>query len=314
MTDKARPEQWSDIGEVGFVSGMRLLFWLYRHVGGWLFSLALQPVVLYYFVSNRRARRASREYLQRLRQAYPKANTPVPTWYNSYRHLLAFARAIVDKLGVWAQPDMLEQVQFPNRPLLLDLLDRGQGAVLIGGHLGNMEILRSLSRINSRLKLNILVHTRHADRFNRLLRELEVDRELELIEVSELSPATAIRLAQCIERGEFVAVLADRVPVASRGRVRSIPFLGQPAALPEGPFILASLLKCPVFTVFCTRTTTGGYDVDCELFADRIRLPRKQREEALDGYLQQYAAVLERNACNAPLQWFNFYPFWDQTL
>ena len=65
------------------------------------------------------------------------------------------------------------------------------------------------------------------------LRDLELDfhHELDLVEVSRLTPATAIRLSSCIERGEFVAIMADRIPLASKGRTQSVEFLGQAALL-----------------------------------------------------------------------------------
>ncbi|TXS90649.1 acyltransferase [Parahaliea aestuarii] len=290
---------------------MRLMFWIYRYIGAWAFTLVLQPVVLFYFLFHGEARRASREYLQQL-HCFSGGSTPAPGPLASYRHLLAFSRSTVDKLGVWARPDLLQSVHFPKRHLLQAQLDSGRGAVLLGAHLGNLEICRSLSRGNPGLKLNILVHTRHADRFNHLLRDLALDAELELVEVSELSPATALRLSACVERGEFLVILADRVPVNSRGRCQRLPFLGRPAPFPEGPFILAGLLKCPVYTVFCTRTESG-YDIDCQRLAERVHLPRKQRSEALRKYMASYVSTLENKARSAPLQWFNFYRFWDQS-
>lgn len=299
---------WSDIGELGFLAGMRLLFWLYRHLGSWLFTISLQPVVLYYFAINGVARAASREYLQRAGSAGAGVSG---TWREVYRHFLAFARSTVDKLGVWADSSRFTPVRFENRQLLLDQLATGGGGILLGAHLGNMEICRSFSRANKRLKLNILVHTQHANAFNKLLRELHQHSELELVEVSQLSPATAIRLSDCVERGEFVAIMADRVPVASRGRCRELEFLGKKALFPEGPFILASLLKCPVFTLFCTRGDTG-YEIRCEKFADRVSLPRRGRDSALQQYMQRFVAILEENVRLEPLQWFNFYRFWDQ--
>ena len=304
-------QRWSEVRELGFITGMRMMFWIYRHIGAWAFSLVLQPVVLYYFLTNSNARRSSLDYLQRLHRHSSPNTSPRPNWISCYRHLLAFSRATVDKLGVWADSDMLASVQFPNRHRLMEQLDTGRGAILLGAHLGNMEVCRSLSRNNRRLKLNILVHTGNADMFNHLLQEMEIHCELELIEVSSLSPATAIHLAACVERGEFIVIMADRVPVASGGRSRPVEFLGHPALFPEGPFILASLLKCPVYTVFCTRSKPG-YQVNCEHFAQSIKLPRKSRDTALQNYMQQFARTLESNVRAAPLQWFNFYPYWDQ--
>ncbi len=54
------------------------------------------------------------------------------------------------------------------------------------------------------------------------------------------------------------------------------------------------------------------YDLYCELLAEQIVLPRKHREEALRGYVQQYAARLEHFARLAPDNWFNFYDFWER--
>jgi len=302
-------EHWSDIGEVGFIWGMRFLFFLYRYLGSWAFTVILQPVVLYYFVKHKVARQSSKEFLRRIHSAKGLEN---PSWFDVYQHLLAFSQSIVDKLGVWADSSVFDPVDFPNRKILLDQLETGRGAVLLGAHLGNMEVCRGLFRANRRHKLNVLVNTKHADMFNKLLKELDLQADLELIEVSQISPATAIRLADCIERGELIAILADRVPVGSQGRSREVQFLGDRALFPDGPFILASLLKCPIYTIFCTRSDRG-YVIRCERFSDMIRLPRLTRDAALQKYVERFAKVLEENALRDPLQWFNFYPFWDKS-
>jgi len=306
----AERNRWFAIAEFGFVSGMRLLFWAYRHSGPFLFGLVLKPVVFYYFLTNRLARNASLEFLQRAHRFGARGMIAQPGWRDVYRHMSAFAESAVDKLGVWTDSDMLDRVVFPHRFVLVDELERGQGVVILGAHLGNLEICRGLSRRNPLLKLNILVHTRHADKFNKLLAEMEAHRELELIEVSELSPATALRLTEAVKRGEFIAVLADRIPVASRHRKRRLEFLGEYAEFPEGPFILANLLKCPVYTLFCTRTDSG-YEVRCDLLSRQIVLPRGNREAALEHYMNRYVKTLQQQVLDAPYQWFNFYPFWS---
>lgn len=308
----AETGNWSNIAESGFLSGMRFLFWVYQHIGAWAFTLLSYPVVLYYFLSKGVARKSSMEFLSLARKMGAKGLQDEPSWRDVYRHIQEFAHSTIDKLGVWANTDKFDNVSFPNRTLLLDQLDRGEGAVLLGAHLGNLEVCRGLSRLNPRLKLNILVHTRNADMFNKLLQEMHFHRELELIEVSELTPATAIRLTECVERGEFVAIMADRVPVASQGRTQSIEFLGEKAEFPEGPYILAFLLKCPVFTLFCTRSKQG-YEIRCQKFSSQIMLPRHGRGNAMVKYMKMYAKILEKETIQTPFQWFNFYPFWGHS-
>lgn len=304
--------RWSELGEVGFLSGMRFLLWVYRIGGFVLFRVILQPVLLYYFLTNGSARSASIQYLQKVRAHFGAGNAPAPNLWSAYRHFNAFANSSLDRLAVWANSRILDKISFPNRPLLLQQLASGRGAVLLGAHIGNMEICRGLSTRNAKLKLNILVHTHNADMFNRLLQEVVGENAITLIEVSELSPATAIHLQDCVERGEFVAILADRVPVQGNQRITEASFLGESAPFPDGPFILASLLKCPVYTLFCTRNGKG-YDIHCEEFAEEIVLPRGGRKEALAHYIDRYARALEDRVRDNPLQWFNFYPFWDQT-
>lgn len=303
--------RWSELGEVGFLTGMRFLFQAYRIGGYWLFFTLLQPALLYFFLCNRVAREASMEYLQTLRRHWGDPSLPRPGWRSAYRHFAAFATSSLDRLAVWSNGDILERLDFPHHRLLLTQLDRGEGALLLGSHVGNLEICRGLSRLNPRLKLNILVHTRHADKFNRLLEEVVGENNIRLIEVSEFNPATAILLHECVARGEFVAVLSDRVPYEANARTTAARFLGREAKFPDGPFILASLLKCPVYTLFCTRRG-ARYEVQCEKFAERVSLPRADRSRALGVYVQQYADILEGVVRRHPLQWFNFYPFWEQ--
>jgi len=89
-----------------------------------------------------------------------------------------------------------------------------------------------------------------------------------------------------------------------------VSFLGRPAPFSQGPYILGSLLECPVYTLFCLRH--GGHHIlDVEKFADRIDLPREGRQEVLDHYVGLFASRLETYARQCPLQWYNFFDFWN---
>jgi predicted LPLAT superfamily acyltransferase len=299
---------WALLQETSFTLGIRLLVWVYRIFGRWVFRLMLRPVVSYYFVNGKIARNASREYLQRLGQCYPELGL-TGSLRQSYRHFLSFGETLLDKIIVWTGNIASEQIDFPNRQQLLDLIEQKQGAILLSGHIGNLEICQAIATTRGHIRLNILVHTKHAEKFNRLLGSSSTA-TIQLIQVTELNPAIAIDLQERVERGEFIVMVGDRIPVTG-SRTVQVNFLGKPAEFPQGPYILASLLRCPVYTLFCYRVNRR-FQIDLELFTDSIRLPRGNAQLSLiESLAQRYASRLETLCRAQPLQWFNFYPYWQ---
>ena len=136
--------------------------------------------------------------------------------------------------------------------------------------------------------------------------------EVRLISVQSFTADIAILLAEKVEKGEFIVILGDRSPAGARDRVETVSFLGKPAPWPTGPMILASLLHCPIFLIFCLRTKGRRFHVHLEPFeAERLDLPRKERQAHLRQAIDRYARIVEKHCCIAPYQWFNFYDFWD---
>ncbi|WP_456236953.1 LpxL/LpxP family acyltransferase [Collimonas silvisoli] len=309
---RADQRHWAQINEAGFVSGMRLLFWIYRIAGRWPFRLTLYPVLGWYLLSKPAARRASLAYLQRLCAFNPSAarlNRVRPGWRGVFQHFAAFAENILDKMLLWGGMFKTADVVSFGREQMLANVQTQRGGLLICAHLGNLELCRVLSRQRHELRITVLVHTKHAQAFNRLLAKLDPDSQLNLMQVSEMTPATAMLLAEKVGRGEFVAIAGDRIPVSATPRVAHASFLGETAAFPVGPYVLASLLQCPVYLLF---SITKNRHSEChfELFREAIHLPRKSRDQVLHELAAAYAARLEQFCLKAPLQWFNFYDFW----
>ncbi len=61
--------------------------------------------------------------------------------------------------------------------------------------------------------------------------------------------------------------------------------------------------------MFCIKQQ-ARYSIYIEQFAECFSLPRKERAQVLDSAVQEYAKRLQHYCLKAPLQWFNFYPFW----
>lgn len=303
--EKTRPRHWASINEVGFVAGMRLMFWIYRAFGRWPFRFLLYPLLLWYVLTKPLARRASLDYLQRVARY-----TDVKRGMGGVLgHFASFAETILDKMMLWGGMFKMDAVSFHGAEQIDKLITEKRGALLICSHLGNLELCRVLSRQHRNMRLTILVHTKHARAFNQMLAALDPRSQLNLMQVTEMTPATAMLLAEKIEQGEFVVIAGDRIPVAPNPRVAVADFLGAPAAFPVGPYVLASVLQCPTYLLFSIQQGAQR-EMHFELLRESIHLPRKGREAALQPVVEDYAMRLQHYCLRAPLQWFNFYDFW----
>lgn len=302
-------KHWSRQEERGSRLGMYILVTAYRLFGGKLAKLMLRPIVAWHVCFGHEARRQSLNYLTRLHQ-YSGGKTPAPTFANAYRHMLAFARSALDKLGAWINRIDDTATDFPNQKTLDDLLASGRGAILIGAHLGNLEMMRALAVNSNLVTVNAVIFAEHAPRFIGTLGSASDRFKFNLIHVPSFGPETAIALAEKIDRGELLVITGDRTPPAENGRVVSARFLDAPAEFPQGPYVLANLLDCPVYLFFSIEEN-NRYQVFLEPFAERIELPRGGREAAMAAYAQRYARRLEELCLRAPLQWFNFFDFWQ---
>lgn len=300
---------WAEMGENTFVAGMWLMYQMHRFLGRWPFLLCLYPIVAYYWLASPVARRSSLQYLQRMQAAHGLWPT-APGWRQSQRHFRVFAQVILDKLLALTGRYRFERVSVSGRESLGAMLDKGRGAVVVTAHMGCMELCRAIAERRSGLRLNILVHTAHAQRFNRVLQRLAPDSGVQLLQVTEFNAATAMMLAERVARGELIAIAGDRVPVRE-SRVTHARFLGHEAAFPCGPYILASVLECPLYFMGCVHEG-AGYAVEFVPLAERVLLPRARRDQALAEYAGLFAQQLERMLRRAPYDWFNFFPFWDQ--
>jgi predicted LPLAT superfamily acyltransferase len=221
---------------------------------------------------------------------------------------MAFADSLLDKLDVWNGKLGIEHIEIIDPALLRNQLRGTRGQMLVGAHLGNLEVCRALAEIGEKVTMNVLVHTKHAERFNRLLGEAGAT-NLRLIQVSELDPVIMLQLHERLERGEWLAIAGDRVPLHG-GRSVTVDFLGHPAKFPQGPWLLAGLLKCPVHLLLCLKKADGNYRLTLEPFADSITWKRSDREQVIHQWATRYAERLSHYCLQAPRQWFNFYPFW----
>lgn len=309
MNGRSQGQHWAGQRERGSFVLMKFTASAVRLLGRRALSPLLYAIVLYFFVFGRQARRSIWHYQHNLATWSGRPDLR-PSRRSVFRQFMCFADTLLDKLDVWNGKLGLEQVKLVDPQDVRGQLHRqGRGQMLVAAHLGNLEVCRALAELGEKVQMNVLVHTKHAEQFNRLLGEAGAT-HLRLIQVSELNPATMLQLSERLERGEWLAIAGDRVPLHG-GRNVSVDFLGRPAAFPQGPWLLAGLLQCRVSLMNCLKID-GCYHVIIEPFAERIQWKRSERDAVIRDWVQRYAERLGERCLDAPLQWFNFYPFWNE--
>ncbi|MGC4027639.1 MAG: glycosyltransferase [Steroidobacteraceae bacterium] len=306
-----RPRQgghWASISENTWVGGIGFLLLVHRWLGRWPFRVAVFPVVFVNWLLRPALRRASMDYLRRIESRRPQGRKP--TLLLSLRHVMNFAETVLDKLLAAGGRFPVDRVSMEGREELYLALASGRGAVIVTAHMGCLELCQHMAEARGTVALNILVHTRHAEKFNRILRRLNPHTQARFVEVTDFGPDLAMRLADRIAAGECVIIAGDRVPVTG-GAMLAMPFLGQEACFPVGPYVLAGLYECPVFFLCCIREG-GGYVIHFDRLAGQVSLPRQERSAKLAEHVGAYVGALEAMLVRSPLDWFNFFDFWSQ--
>lgn len=287
---------------------MRFLLLIRRVFGRRGFRLLLYPTMAYYYLSKRDARAASKEYLQ---QIEPYLNADKRRGLSSFNHFLMFGEILMDKLLVWMGKILRDDVEFETPGTIREIETERKGGIIIVSHVGNFEVCSALANQIPDLNLTILIYTRHAQKFNKLMKRVSGSTDVEIMQVTDISPITAMQLSERINAGGYVVIAGDRTPVTGQKWISRVRFLGREAPMPQGAFVLAGLLKCPVYLMFCLKHQ-GRYHIYVELFARQLEFGnRKKRRQTLDAAIQKFALRLEHYCLMEPLQWFNFFPYWD---
>lgn len=293
-------QEWTTRQERGAVVTIRFMVWVAMRLGRSAARLLLHPITAYFVLFSTHARRASRDYLERvLGRSVRLADI--------YRHYHEFACCILDRVYLLNDRADLFDLNIHGEDVLFDLSESGAGCMLFGAHLGSFEVLRLIGRQRQDLRVSVVMYEDNARKINSVLNAINPELSMDIISLGR--PSAMIEIGERLASGGFVGVLADRS--LNLDEQVKLPFLGTEAPFATGPFRVALLMKQPV--VMMVGLYRGGrrYDIYFERLFDPSEIAQGRRADALKDAMARYVERLEYYCRIAPYNWFNFYDFWN---
>ncbi len=220
------------------------------------------------------------------------------------RNYYRVAQITIDRLALrYGMKDRYRFV-FEGYDEFLEVLNSGEGVVMMGAHVGNWELGTPFFDHYGK-KINIVMYDAEHQRIKQMLQKSALQSEFKIIPVNADNLTHVFRITEALSNREYVCFQGDRY--VNTEKVSVCDFMGHPARFPSGPFLLASRLKTPVVFYFALREP--GY---CYRFHFTLLHPdRAPQGVSPEQYvLHQYVQTLEQVVRRYPEQWFNYYRFW----
>ena len=283
----------------GGVSGYLFFIYLIRYLGVKAAYGFLSLIVLYFIPFAPKATRSTWQYARRIlkRNRMRSAGLLLSNYYR-------LGQILIDKVAIGNGMIDKYHFKFSQYQEFLDVLDSGQGVIMIGAHVGNWEIGTPFFNDYSK-KINVVMYDAEHQKIKEVLKKNGLKQPYKIIPVNEDNLAHIFKITEALDNKEYVCFQGDRYLNADK--LLTCIFMGQEASFPMGPVLLASRMKVPVVFYFAMREAGQIYHFHF-IQAEKVTGSKEKRAEQC--LLEQYVKALENIVKQYPEQWFNYYPFW----
>lgn len=287
--------------------GYRIFGVILRFTGVQPAYLLLWPVSLYFLVIAFGARKASLRYFRK-RLCMP----PLKAIWMTWRQFFRFGQTMIDRAAMLSSRNNPFRFTFDGEEHLVKMSEDGKGGIIIGAHVGNWNIsAHFLSRIPGQMA--VLLYDDEWEKIKKILSRIEKNPlgggKVIFIPIKD-DLSHLVRLKEILNTGGLVAIHGDRYRAGNK--TMEISFLGAPARVPAGPFLLAASLDVPVTFSLALKESTYAYHLYARPPVNYHRHAGSIREKA-NQCARDFFDWLEPFVRLHPDQWYNFYDFWRST-
>ncbi len=260
---------------------------------------------LWFWLKDATARRSSMDYF---RHIMPDARRRT-IFLCSYLNVYHYAVALIDASAVLTGHAGAFDMRFPQRARLAEAAAAPGGLLILTAHVGAIEITAPrLATMVANRQIHFVMYQDMEDATEKFRSENWA--ALGGIHIiNSIDPISAsLKIAHALLAGDVVGMRADR---RVSGRSIDVPILGHMAQLPQGPFMAAVATGATVVSAFTFRTGYRRYELTVSKPRQYIATDSSQRTEMMARACADFAADLSDAVRQHPLDWFNFYPFWQ---
>ncbi len=280
----------------GTVLGYKIFVFFIKNLGPRSAYFILYFVAAYFCFFAPESNRSIYYYFHK-RLKYSK----VKSLFKIYQSYYKFGQTIIDKVAISSGLRDKFTYNFDGLHEIVKVLNEKKGGILISAHMGNFEIAEFFfNELENNTAISLLTTDAEHTKIKDYLESVTGKSSIKLILIKE-DLSHIFEINNALSRNEIICITGDRY--IKGAKYLSAPLLGANAKFPAGPFLLGSRLKVPVLFVYVIKETWKHY----HLYAKTTEAKYGDSE----GLLKKYTENLEWMIKKYPLQWFNYFDFWN---
>ena len=280
----------------GTVLGYKIFVFFMKHVGMGAAYFILYFVAAYFCFFSKESTKAIHYYL-RHRLKYSKSKSLI----SIFKSYFVFGQTILDKVAISSNLGHKFTYESDGVNFITETLKEKKGGILISAHVGNFEISEHFfGELEENASISLLTTDIEHTAIKAYLDSVRKKSNIKLILIKDdLSHIFEVNAA--LARNEIVCITGDRYFKGSKFLTAEL--LGKETQFPAGPFMLASRLNVPVLFVYVMKEKNKHY----HLYARKSEAKHRDAQGLLKEYTESVTWMLKEY----PLQWFNYFDFWN---
>ncbi|WP_299439070.1 lipid A biosynthesis acyltransferase [uncultured Aquimarina sp.] len=237
-------------------------------------------------------------YNKRLKQSAFKSVLSV------YKNYFVFGQTLIDRTAI--SFGLKDKFTFTHdgREKMQRILNEGDGGIIFSAHVGSFNIARyffdDFDMTNT--GVNLLVTDQENEQIKEYVGAVSSGTAMKYIIIKD-DMSHIFQMNDAISNGEVIIFAADRY--VEGVKFLEHDFLGKSVKFPSGPYKLAARKKKPILFMYIMKGSGKKYN----LYA---REPKFLETSIKPSHvLKEYVRNTEIMVKKYPLQWFNYFDYWD---